>query len=105
MAPEGEGLNEPEQRNAALEKFITAAPVLAPRLHPNLAELYRQRVAHGGDTADTTRTAKPPEAAVSGAFASGHATTYTELLFDGRSQTQNCPMASPTASGPVPNVI
>src|SRR5262249_8482925 len=34
-----------EQRRAALEMEIAAAPPPAPRLHPNLAELYKRKVA------------------------------------------------------------
>jgi DNA invertase Pin-like site-specific DNA recombinase len=38
-------LDELEQRKARLESEIDAAPTAAPRLHPNLAELYRKKVA------------------------------------------------------------
>jgi len=38
-------LDEFEQRKAVLEADIVGAPTPAPRLHPNLAEIYRQRVA------------------------------------------------------------
>ena len=37
-------LDELESRKAALEKDIAAAPAAAPRLHPNLAEIYRHKV-------------------------------------------------------------
>jgi uncharacterized small protein (DUF1192 family) len=39
-------LDELEQRKAALEAEIANAPAPAPRLHPNLAELYREKVAN-----------------------------------------------------------
>ena len=39
-------LDELEQRKAALEGEIADAPEPAPRLHPNLAEVYRQKVAN-----------------------------------------------------------
>ncbi len=38
-------LEELEHRHASLEAEISAAPVSVPRLHPNLAELYRRKVA------------------------------------------------------------
>jgi site-specific DNA recombinase len=38
-------LDDLEARRAALEGELEAAPPPAPRLHPNLAELYRQKVA------------------------------------------------------------
>jgi DNA invertase Pin-like site-specific DNA recombinase len=38
-------LEELEERKAALEAELAGAAAPAPRLHPNLAELYRQRVA------------------------------------------------------------
>jgi site-specific DNA recombinase len=38
-------VDELEQRKAALETDIAGAPAAAPRLHPNLAEVYRQKVA------------------------------------------------------------
>jgi site-specific DNA recombinase len=38
-------LDELEQRKAALAAEIERAPLAAPRLHPNLAELYRKKVA------------------------------------------------------------
>jgi site-specific DNA recombinase len=34
-----------EQRRVALENRLAAAPVPAPRLHPNVAEVYREKVA------------------------------------------------------------
>jgi hypothetical protein len=37
-------LEELEHRKAALEADLTSAPPPAPRLHPNLAEVYRQKV-------------------------------------------------------------
>ena len=37
-------LNEFERRKAALERDLSTAPPPAPRLHPNLAELYRRKV-------------------------------------------------------------
>ena len=40
-----EKLDELERRKARLESEIDDAPAAAPRLHPNLAELYRKRVA------------------------------------------------------------
>ena len=39
-------LDELERRKAVLEVEIAGAPAAAPRLHPNLAELYRQKVAN-----------------------------------------------------------
>jgi site-specific DNA recombinase len=39
-------LPELEQRKAALETDIAGAPASAPRLHPNLAKIYRQWVAN-----------------------------------------------------------
>jgi hypothetical protein len=39
-------LDELEQRRTQLASAIAAAPQPAPRLHPNLAELYRQKVAN-----------------------------------------------------------
>ncbi len=39
-------LDELGERKASLEQVIAAAPAPAPRLHPNLAELYRQKVAN-----------------------------------------------------------
>ena len=38
-------LDELESRKVALEAELTAAPPPAPRLHPNLAEVYRRKVA------------------------------------------------------------
>jgi site-specific DNA recombinase len=38
-------LDELEHRKAKLESEIDGAPTAAPRLHPNLAELYRKKVA------------------------------------------------------------
>ena len=38
-------LDELEQRKAALAAELDAAPPPAPRLHPNLAEVYRKKVA------------------------------------------------------------
>jgi hypothetical protein len=38
-------LDELESRKAALEAELAAAPSPAPRLHPNLAEIYRRKVA------------------------------------------------------------
>jgi hypothetical protein len=38
-------LDELESRKAALEAELAAAPPPAPRLHPNLAEIYRRKVA------------------------------------------------------------
>jgi site-specific DNA recombinase len=38
-------LDELEQRKAMLMAKVAGAPAPAPRLHPNLAELYRQKVA------------------------------------------------------------
>ena len=38
-------LDELESRKTALEAKLAAAPPPAPRLHPNLAELYRRKVA------------------------------------------------------------
>ena len=38
-------LDELEQRKTVLEAELAAAPPPAPRLHPNLAEVYRQKVA------------------------------------------------------------
>ena len=51
-------LDELEQRRARLAAAIAAAPQPAPRLHPNLAELYRQKVANlrAALTDPTTRT-------------------------------------------------
>jgi site-specific DNA recombinase len=37
-------LDELGERKVALEADITGAPAAAPRLHPNLAEIYRQKV-------------------------------------------------------------
>jgi hypothetical protein len=37
-------LDELEQRRAALAAAIESAPTTAPRLHPNLSELYRRKV-------------------------------------------------------------
>jgi DNA invertase Pin-like site-specific DNA recombinase len=37
-------LDELEQRKAALEAEVAAAPAPLPRLHPNLAEVYRRKV-------------------------------------------------------------
>ncbi len=37
-------LDELEQRKSALEADIAVAPAAAPRLHPNLAEVYRRKV-------------------------------------------------------------
>jgi len=39
-------LNELEQSKATLQSEVDGAPAPAPRLHPNLAELYRQKVAN-----------------------------------------------------------
>jgi hypothetical protein len=39
-------LDELGERKTALEADITGAPTAAPRLHPNLAEIYRQKVAN-----------------------------------------------------------
>jgi len=39
-------LDQLEQRKARLECEIDGAPAAAPRLHPNLAELYRKKVAN-----------------------------------------------------------
>jgi site-specific DNA recombinase len=49
-------LDELETRKAELERSLSAAPMPAPRLHPSLAEVYRQKVenlgaALGGDDA------------------------------------------------------
>ena len=41
-----EKLDELERRKARLESEIDDAPAAAPRLHPNLAELYRKKVAN-----------------------------------------------------------
>ena len=51
-------LDELEQSKARLQSDIDGAPALAPQLHPNLAELYRKKVAFLRDAlADsTTRT-------------------------------------------------
>jgi site-specific DNA recombinase len=38
-------LDELEQRKTAIEAELAAAPPPAPRLHPNLAEIYRRKVA------------------------------------------------------------
>src|SRR5262249_24456705 len=38
-------LDELESRKAVLEAGLAAAPPPAPRLHPNLAEIYRRKVA------------------------------------------------------------
>ena len=38
-------LDELEQRKTVLEAELAAAPPPAPRLHPNLAEIYRRKVA------------------------------------------------------------
>jgi hypothetical protein len=38
-------LDQLEQRKAVLEADIAGAPTAAPRLHPNLAEVYRRKVA------------------------------------------------------------
>jgi hypothetical protein len=37
-------IDELERRRAELEAAIASAPLPAPRLHPNLAELYRKKV-------------------------------------------------------------
>jgi site-specific DNA recombinase len=39
-------LDELGERKTALEADIAGAPAAAPRLHPNLAEMYRQKVAN-----------------------------------------------------------
>jgi DNA invertase Pin-like site-specific DNA recombinase len=39
-------LDELEKRKVVLEADITSAPAAAPRLHPNLAEVYRHKVAN-----------------------------------------------------------
>ena len=49
-------LDELETRKAELERSLNAAPMPAPRLHPKLADVYRQKVeslgaALGGDDA------------------------------------------------------
>lgn len=47
-----------EQRKAMLAGKVAGAPAPAPRLHPNLAELYRQKVANqrAAPTDPATRT-------------------------------------------------
>jgi hypothetical protein len=37
-------LDEPEQHKLKLEAEIASASAAAPRLHPNLAEIYRKKV-------------------------------------------------------------
>src|SRR5260370_4972525 len=37
-------LDELEARKVALQREVAAAPTSAPRLHPNLAEVYRRKV-------------------------------------------------------------
>jgi DNA invertase Pin-like site-specific DNA recombinase len=51
-------LDELEQRKADLEAELTSAPLPAPRLHPNLAEIYRRKVEnlHASLAAPETRT-------------------------------------------------
>jgi site-specific DNA recombinase len=39
-------LDELERRKAKLESEIDGLPAVAPRLHPNLAELYREKVSN-----------------------------------------------------------
>jgi site-specific DNA recombinase len=49
-------LEELESRKAELEAQVRAAPPPLPRLHPNLAELYRQKVANLQEALSTPNT-------------------------------------------------
>ncbi len=52
-------LDELERRKAALETDIAGAPAAAPRLHPNLAEIYRQKVGNLQDALADPATRDP----------------------------------------------